>query len=103
MVDQAEQANPVWTHHLVILVLYDVAVPHELARRDEVCANTCDLARIRSYGVLKAGFRGFRQTNIASEFNRHNGLFIIKYQAFAVHYLNANSWMCIGCASAVKL
>lgn len=37
-------------------MLYDVAVPDELAGRVELRPHACDLARIRNYGVLETVF-----------------------------------------------
>jgi hypothetical protein len=44
------RSNPVRPHHLVILVLNDVAVPDELAGRVELGLYAGDLARIGDAG-----------------------------------------------------
>ena len=50
--------DPVRPHHLVVLVLDDVAVPDELARRVELRPDAGHLARIGDDGVLEAGLPG---------------------------------------------
>jgi hypothetical protein len=60
--------DAVWPHHLVVFVLYDVAVPDELPGRVELRPHACDLARIRNYGVLETVFArlgrpGYRSGN----------------------------------------
>src|SRR5678815_5577638 len=50
--------DPVWSHHLVVLVLDDVAVPDELARRVELRPHSRHLARIGDDGILEARFPG---------------------------------------------
>ena len=48
--------NPIWSHHLVILVLDDVTVPSELASRGEFQADPRDLTGICDDGVLPTVF-----------------------------------------------
>ena len=54
----AARADAVRPHHLVVLVLDDVAVPDELAGRRESRAHPRDLSRIRDDVVLDAGLPG---------------------------------------------
>ena len=55
------RTDPVRPHHLVVLVLHDVAVPDELARRVELRPDTRDLPRVGDYSVFKAGFPWLRR------------------------------------------
>ena len=64
--------DAVWPHHFVVLVLYDVAVPDELARRVELRPDACDLTRIRDDGVLEAGLPRLGWSYIAIKLNRFN-------------------------------
>jgi hypothetical protein len=50
-----DRPDAVRPHHLVVLVLHDVAVPHELARIRELRADAGDLARQGGHGVLEPG------------------------------------------------
>src|SRR5688572_2747901 len=50
--------DPVWSHHLVVLVLDDVTVPDELARCVELRPHPCHLARIGDNRILETRFRG---------------------------------------------
>src|SRR3990167_54790 len=51
-------ADAQWPHHLVVLVLDDVAVPDELAGRVELYAQTRDLAGVGDDRILEAGLPG---------------------------------------------
>src|SRR6266545_3776504 len=52
--DDGSGPHSVRAHHLVVLVLHDVAVPHVPARQIELGLDPGDLARIRDDGVLVA-------------------------------------------------
>src|SRR5262249_7812570 len=54
-------------HHLVVLVLEDVAVPDVLARQVELRLNASHLVRIGDDGILATGLPGLRPAGIASE------------------------------------
>ena len=49
-----DRANRIRTHHLVVLVLQDVAMPHELPRTIERRFHARDLAGVGDHGVLGA-------------------------------------------------
>src|SRR5574337_75510 len=53
-------ADAVGPHHLIVLVLDDVAVPGELAGIREAPADAGDLAGVGDHRVLETGFPGFR-------------------------------------------
>src|SRR5262249_13479149 len=50
-----------WTHHLVILVLEDVAVPDEATRGAELRLDTRDLTRVGDDCVLEPGLSRLRR------------------------------------------
>jgi hypothetical protein len=79
--------DAVWPHHLVVFVLYDVAVPDELARRVELRPHACDLAGIGDDGVLETVLPRLGRGYIAVKLNRfHNLTVIIQDQTLAVHH-----------------
>src|SRR5688572_33011352 len=81
------RTDAVWTHHLVVLVLYNVAVPDELARCVELQPHACDLARVGDDGVLETALPRLGRSYIAVKLNRLQNLtIIIEDQTLAVHY-----------------
>ena len=92
-------------HHLVVLVLDDVAVPDELAGLVELGADAGDLAGIGDDRVLEAGLPGFGRSGGARELRRASGPIMpsSKLIAWRLTTSKTTSWTCIGWASAVKL
>ena len=68
------RTDSVWTHHFVVLVLYDVAVPDELARCVELQPHACDLARVGDDGILKTALPWLGRSYIAVKLNRLQNL-----------------------------
>src|SRR5512134_2027680 len=58
------RADPVWPHHLVVLVLDDVAVPDVLARCVELCPEASDFAWIRYGCILQAVLPGLGRPRV---------------------------------------
>src|SRR3970282_60978 len=56
----------VWPHHLVVLVLYDVAMPDIQAGEVEQCFDPGDLTRIGDDGVLVARLPSLRRSSTAA-------------------------------------
>lgn len=89
--------NPIWSHHLVILVLDDVTVPSELASRGEFQADPRDLTGICDDGVLPTVFFWSRRPFFA---RRQAGLCVEFCRSTT---WKETSWTCMGWASGVKL
>src|SRR4029450_8449642 len=80
--------DPVRPHHLVVLVLDDVAVPDELPWVGEVEAESGDLAWIGDDRVLEAALPGLGWPRIADEPGRRHRLpTLIRFQRLAAHRL----------------
>src|SRR6266498_1341723 len=58
-----DRPDRVWAHHLVVLVLDDVAVPHEQPLHVEPSSHPGDLARIGDHGVLESGLPDLGRAN----------------------------------------
>lgn len=90
--------------HLVVLVLDDLAVPHELPGSGEGGANSRDLAGKRGHGVLPAGLPRLGQRDHAIELERFEQVAVgIRCEALAVGDLEHHGVHGIGWASAVVL
>src|SRR5215217_7020251 len=64
------RADAVRAHHLVVLVLDDVAVPDELAGRVELGPDAGDLTWVGDDGVLDAAFGRLGRDGVAVELDR---------------------------------
>src|SRR3954454_5085657 len=83
-----QRSDPVGPHHLVVLVLDDVAVPDELAGSAELRPNPGHLAGIGGHGLLEAGLPRFARTRTSDEPSRRFGLsFGVDHQALTVDHL----------------
>ena len=83
--------DEVGSHHLVVLVFNDVAVPDIQPRKIKQGFDARDLFRVGDDGVLEAGLPAFRRSGGAAS----NGCRLTSW--------NWTSWMWIGWASSVKL
>src|SRR6266545_3085756 len=85
------RSDAVWPHHLVVFVLDDVAVPHELARTGEMRLEPCDLPWVGDDRVLEAGFPWLRRGDLAVEPDRLVDLtLVVQHEALAVHDLEGD-------------
>src|SRR5512145_797116 len=83
-----DRPDAIRPHHLVVLVLDDVAMPDELTRRVELRPHACDLARISDNGILETALPGLGRRYIAVKLKRFQNLTaIIQDQTLAVHHL----------------
>ena len=74
-VPRLDWSDAIRPHHLVVLMLNDVAVPDELTGCIKLSSYACDLARVRDNGVLEPGFPGLAWAHIAGELHWLHRLF----------------------------
>ena len=99
------RSDAVGPHHLVVLVLDDVAVPDELAGVSELRLDARDLAGVGDDRVLEAGLPRLRRGGGAVELDRLGDLTLGRSGRGPARLTTSKaiSWMCIGWASAVVL
>jgi hypothetical protein len=81
-----DRTDSEWPHHFVVLVLDDVAMPHELPGVIEFSPDAGDFTRIGDDGVLEPGFPWFRGDDVAGQLEGLDRIAVrVQYQSLTVH------------------